>query len=87
MIPEDFLKRVALTLEVSMRMVKDWLLELHPENLEQKNKIEDHINTINGLLVEIAEFTREAHSSYQLGKIQDKALDAMENAQEDLNES
>lgn len=82
MIPEDFLKRVALTLEMSMRMVKDWLLEIRPENLQQKEKIEKHIESINELLVEISEFTKQAHSEYELNKQEDKAIKIIEDVKD-----
>lgn len=57
----EFLRKIALTLEVSIKMAEGWLDLIHPDSAEERQRLEEHRQELRDLLDEIAEFTSESH--------------------------
>jgi hypothetical protein len=53
----QFLEKVALTLEFSIKMADGWLQEVHPDNAEEIEKINSYRKELNELLEEISIYT------------------------------
>lgn len=53
----EFLTKVALTLEMSIKMAEGWLDRIHPDNNEERQRLEDHKRELHDLLEEIGQYT------------------------------
>jgi hypothetical protein len=72
---QEFLKKVALTLELSLKMAEDWLERIEPDNLEERQRLDEYKHQIKELLDDVGELTKEAHSQYEVEKLQEKVAD------------
>lgn len=77
MVKHEFIKKVALTLEFSLKMAQDWLEELHPENQEQRSRLEEYMHTITELLKEVESITTELREETveQVGEVVENVLE------------
>ena len=62
---DEFLSKIALTLELSIRMADSWLEKLNPTNEEEKKRYDDYVSKIKELEIEVYKLTKEKHDTYE----------------------
>jgi len=58
----EFIKKVALTLEMSIKMAEDWLSRIHVEDKAELERLENYKQHLHELLLEVSQYTAEAYN-------------------------